>query len=167
MRVWLVVAGVAGGLMLAGCASSTDGASSTGATEKVKNGRTPIWKGHQNSDPTTDTPIIAGEAVKKVEAKDSGPSLVRKIDAAIVLAEAAVAKQYGQETAAAQRPYTAVIVNQRHWLVTGTPVGGKAVEVRLRVAGGDILSVEMLPASSLPKLPPRTSGADYLEPGVP
>lgn len=121
MRKWLGVSGILA-LLLTGCGQDS------GSGERLPS----TGKG---------TTATAGESAATTV-------LVRKIDDAIARAEAALRKEFGHEAIAAQRPFTAVIINNRYWLVTGTPVKGKVAEVQLRITGGGIISAKMLAENS-------------------
>lgn len=106
---------------------------------------------------------IVGKTGGAAQQEDDRPVIIRQIGQAVKIADAVLVKEYGPEAAAAQHPLHAVIINNNHWIVTGSPVNGKVAEVRLRVAGGGVVSVQMLPAAALkgrvPEVQPSSAEA--------
>lgn len=147
-------------VMFAGC-GGPGGSERSGTGDTAAGSRQPGWKQRVLGAPAAGEVVAGAAAEKELRQADDRPTIIRKIDDAVALAEAAVTKQYGVDAAAGQRPYTAVIVDNTHWLVLGTPAQGKVAQVRLRVSGGQVVSVDLLPEQAVGKLPRGGSSGQF------
>ncbi len=160
MRNLVVWMGLLAAGILSGCEPGAP-AGQTGTGKTAAGGHNPGWKDRIFGAPAGGEVIAGPAAAAEMKQADDRPTIIRKIDDAVALAEAAVAKKYGTEAAALQRPYSAVIVDNAHWLVLGSPAQGKTAQVRLRVAGGAIISVDLVPAESVQKLPRGSNSGQF------